>query len=80
VAGRASEENYQQVMRMVDRYKEIKDVDNHERLDTAKETIMVFPGITKMYIEKQKALDYLNEPLNTTEKLIKVLFKVQVDM
>jgi hypothetical protein len=41
---------------------------------------MVFPGITKFFVEKQKAMDYLNEPLETSEKLLKVLFKVTVDV
>jgi len=65
---------------MVEKYKTIEDQSNAERVDVAKETVMVFPGITKLFIEKESAMAYLNEPLNTTEKLLKLLFKVQVDL
>lgn len=41
---------------------------------------MVFPGITKLFVRKELAMEYLNEPLENTEKLLKVLFKVTVDV
>lgn len=51
-----------------------------ERADIAKKTVMVFPGITRVFISKESAMEYLNEPLATSEKLIKLLFKIQVDV
>lgn len=80
IAGRLGEENYMQIMDMVDEYKKIKEVSNDERFETAKKTIMVFPGITQVFISEESACKYLEEPMPTSEKLFKVLFKVAVDV
>ena len=80
VAGRLSEENYKQVLDMVEDYKKVQEMSGDDRVNLAKKTVMVFPGVTKAFIEKDSAMAYLNEPLNSTEKLIKVLFKIAVDL
>jgi len=46
IAGRVGEENYKEVMDMIENYKKIKDATGDERLETAKKTIMIFPGLT----------------------------------
>ena len=46
IAGRIGEENYKEIKEMVECYKKIKEVENDERIETAKKTIMVFPGLT----------------------------------
>ena len=47
-------------MDMVEDYKKVKEMTGDERFGVAKKTIMVFPGITKGFIEKEKAMEYLN--------------------
>lgn len=37
---------------------------------------MVFPGVTKGYLSLEKAQAFLNEPLECSEKLYKVVLKV----
>jgi len=81
VAARAGEENYKTIIEMYETYKSMSTEQSMgERADIAKKTVMVFPGITKVFITKEGAQEYLNEPLATSEKLIKVLFKIQVDV
>jgi hypothetical protein len=84
VAGRLSEDNYKQVMDMVEDYKKVKEMSGDERIDVAKKTIMVFPGITKAFIEKSSAIEYLSETGAAadagSEVAMKVLFKVAVDL
>ena len=65
---------------MVEDYKKVKDMSGDDRVNLAKKTVMVFPGVTKAFIEKENAMAYLNEPLNSSDKLMKVLFKIAVDV
>lgn len=68
---------------MVEDYKKVKEASGDERIETAKKTIMVFPGITKAFIQRQSAVDYLDLATNTndgTEGSMKVLFEVAVDV
>ena len=81
VAARAGEENYKTMVEMYETYKSMSTEQSMgERAEIAKKTVMVFPGITRIFISKEGAMEYLNEPLATSEKLIKVLFKIQVDV
>uniref|UniRef100_A0A7S3IMV4 Uncharacterized protein n=1 Tax=Strombidium inclinatum TaxID=197538 RepID=A0A7S3IMV4_9SPIT len=81
VAGRMGEENFKSVMEMVESYKGVKEQSNSERVEVAKKTVMVFPGVTQAFISKDKAIEYLKkEPEHTQEKLMRVLFKVKVDL
>ena len=41
---------------------------------------MIFPGITKAYLTMDQAKAFLDEPLETSEKLLRVVFKVAVDL
>jgi len=69
---------------MVEDYKKVKEMSGDERVDVAKKTIMVFPGITKGFIEKSTAIEYLAETDAAadagSEVAMKVLFKVAVDL
>lgn len=69
---------------MVDDYKKVEGMSGDERIETAKKTIMVFPGITKAFIEKASAIEYLTETdasaASCKEVAMKVLFKVAVDL
>ena len=71
-------------MDMVEDYKKVKEMSGDERVDVAKKTIMVFPGITKAFIEKTSAMEYLSETDSAadagSEVAMKVLFKVAVDL
>jgi hypothetical protein len=81
VAARAGEENYKTIIEMYETYTKMSTEQSMgERADIAKKTVMVFPGITRVFITKEGAMEYLSEPLATSEKLIKILFKVQVDV
>jgi len=50
VAGRMGEENFKSVMEMVESYKGVKEQSNSERVEVAKKTVMVFPGVTQAFI------------------------------
>lgn len=69
---------------MVEDYKKVKEMTGDERIDVAKKTIMVFPGITKAFIEKTSAIEYLSETDAAadagSEVAMKVLFKMAVDL
>lgn len=69
---------------MVEDYKKVKEMTGDERIDVAKKTIMVFPGITKAFIEKASAIEYLSETDAAadagSEVAMKVLFKMAVDL
>ena len=65
---------------MVDAYKRIKEVENDERIETAKKTIMIFPGLTQVFFSEDSARAYLKQPAYDTEYLFSVLFKVAVDV
>uniref|UniRef100_A0A7S3CJF5 Uncharacterized protein n=1 Tax=Strombidium rassoulzadegani TaxID=1082188 RepID=A0A7S3CJF5_9SPIT len=81
VAGRLGEENFKSIMDMVEAYKGVKEQSNSERVEVAKKTVMIFPGVTQAFISKDKALDYLKKDDGSqTEKLFRVLFKVAVDL
>jgi len=81
VAGRMGEENFKSVMEMVEAYKGVKEQSNSERVEVAKKTVMVFPGVTQAFVSKDKALEFLKkEPENTQEKLFRVIFQVAVDL
>ena len=54
-------------MDMVEDYKKCKEMSGDERIELAKKTVMVFPGISKAFIQKVSALAYLNEPLATSD-------------
>ena len=68
------------VKEMVDCYSNIKECENDERLETAKKTIMVFPGLTQVFMDEDSARGYLKKPAYDTELLYSVLFKVAVDV
>ena len=70
---------------MVEDYKKVKEMTGDERIGVAKKTIMVFPGITKAFIEKASAIEYLTDSAaiadaDTKEVAMKILFKVAVDL
>lgn len=79
IAGRMGEENYRAILDMVESYKQA-DKGLSEKVDAAKKTVMIFPGITKAYLTMEQAKAYLDEPLETSEKLLRVVFKVAVDL
>lgn len=79
IAGRVGEENYKEVMDMIENYKKIKDATGDERLETAKKTIMIFPGLTQVFLTEDNARAYLKKPAYDTALLYNVLFKVAVD-
>ena len=66
---------------MVEDYKKVKDLSGDARVELAKKTVMVFPGVTKAFIDVATAKEYLSDPLDAgAEKLMKVLFKIAVDL
>ena len=69
---------------MVEDYKKVKEMSGDDRIGVAKKTIMVFPGITKAFIEKATAIEYLTDSAATADEgkevAMKVLFKVAVDL
>lgn len=69
VAGRVGLENYKSILKMLDEFK--KDPTN------GKKTVMVFPGVTKVFKSIQQANEFLQEPLECSDKLIPVIFKFQ---
>lgn len=52
---------------------------NKKNASQGKDTILVFPGITKAFLSKDDAKNYMNTKLASDEKnLFKVIFKVKV--
>ena len=79
VAGRMGEDNYREVLDMVDSYKQAEK-GLSEKVDAAKRTVMIFPGITKAFLTLDQAKAFLDEPLDTSDKLMRIVFKVAVDL
>lgn len=73
------EENYRAVLDMVDAYKSFEK-GMSEKVNAAQRTIMVFPGITKAYLTMEQAKAYLDEPMDSNDKLLRIVFKVAVDL
>lgn len=56
VAARAGEENYKTIIEMYETYKSMSTEQSMgERAEIAKKTVMVFPGITRVFITKESA-------------------------
>ena len=66
-------------MTMAKEYTSLKSASGSVRIDTAHKTMMILPGLTQVFVDEKKARKYLAMSVKTTEKLFKVLFKVNVD-
>ena len=61
---------------MVESFMQMKD---WKDIDQARKSIMVFPGLTKAYITKESAIEFLNKNFSSDDKLVKIIFEVTIN-
>lgn len=50
-----------------------------DRVDAAKDTFLVFPGIVKIYKDKQAAKEYFESTLNSAHYMTEVIFAITLE-
>ena len=77
IACRLAEESYKTLVEMSEL---ASNMSTENGLEMLKKTTVLFPGLTGAYIDKQKAVDFLQKPINHNKQVIKCLFKVKLDI
>ena len=79
VPARMSQDTFEDVAELTEEMKKAGDKSASEKLELAKKTTMLFPGITRVYLSRESAVKYLLEPTSTGSNYVMVLFEVTID-
>ena len=53
--------------------------DSSGKTNALKRSVMILPGISKAFLTYDQAKAFLDEPMDSNEKLLRIVFKVYVD-
>ena len=63
---------------MADESKNFMETTCEDRIKAAKETILVFPGIIKLYQNKENAVEYFKTSASSDPDMKKVIFEISL--